>query len=249
MAKQSGPVRIRGKVGGLSFFMNQYGYFVKEHKAVNGERIKKDPAFVRTRENMSEFTSAAKNGKVFRHSVAPLINGIADNAVSSRLTKMMSELKKLDTSSVKGERNAAVALNTPQGKALLKEFNFNKACPVDKLLVAPFVVDPVLGGFSLNGFIPKSHLRYPENATHVTFRGAWVKLDLTQGAFETVYTNAVNLPIDDSLSNVQLNVANAPSMSGCSVFLVAIEMFTETNGQQYLNANQQYSACSVVDVA
>ncbi len=248
MAKQDGPLRIRGKVGDLFFFRNRKGSFVREHTALSADKIKTEAKFERTRENMAEFKLMCLNSKTFRQSVALITRGISDKDVHLRVNKLMAELNKLDNTSLRGERNAAVALTNSLGKQLLKGFNFNVNASIDSIVNIPFAVDTVTGSISINGFAPKLNLKYPVNATHVKMRGAWVKLDLSSGQSETVYTNTVILPIDSTVGNVQLNVANAPVLTGCSLFIVAIENLQEVNGQQYPIFSSTHTACSVIEV-
>ena len=62
MAKQKGIIKLTGKIGDLSFYKSKDGYLAREKGGVDGERIKNDPAFARTRENGSEFGLAATAG-------------------------------------------------------------------------------------------------------------------------------------------------------------------------------------------
>ena len=48
MAKQSGIIKLKGTVGGISFYKSKDGYLAREKGGVDGDRIKKDPAFKRT---------------------------------------------------------------------------------------------------------------------------------------------------------------------------------------------------------
>ncbi len=248
MAKQDGPLKIRGKVGPLVFFRNQFGSYVREHRVLNPNRFKDDSKFARQQENVAEFKRICLQGKTLRQAVAHITNGIADNNVVARVTQVMSELKKLDTTSTRGERSPATGLNTAQGKLLLQGFDFNSNARLNNLVNLPFDVDPVTGSISINGFVPKPDLKYPASATHVKVRGAWVKLDLGSGQWETVDSNTVILAIDQTVSNLQLTMPNAPTLAGISLFVVSLEYLQEVNGQQYPIRNLTHTACSVVAV-
>src|SRR5690606_30960839 len=76
--------------------------------------------FVRTRENGAEFGSSASAGKLMRDALRPLIMRAADGRVTSRLTKVMTLIKNLDATSVRGERNVGVAIALPAAKEMLK---------------------------------------------------------------------------------------------------------------------------------
>lgn len=125
MAKLKGILKIKGTLDELTFYKQGPDYLVRTKGGVDGERIAKDPAFQRTRENGSEFGLAASDGKLLRVAVRNLMTNAKDNRVTSRLTQIMTKLKNLDATSARGERKAAIGLNATGGVELLKGFNFN----------------------------------------------------------------------------------------------------------------------------
>ncbi len=66
MARQTGIIKIKGKIGDLSFYKTKDGHLAREKGGVEGDRIKNDPAYARTRENNAEFGSSATSGKLMR---------------------------------------------------------------------------------------------------------------------------------------------------------------------------------------
>jgi len=70
MAKQIGVIKIQGTIEDLTFRKTQDGYMVSKKSAVNKSRITNGSSFVRTRENMAEFSNATKAGKLLRRSIA-----------------------------------------------------------------------------------------------------------------------------------------------------------------------------------
>jgi hypothetical protein len=104
MAKQTGIIKLKGKIGDLSFYKSKDGHLAREKGGVEADRIKNDPAFVRTRENGVEFGSSATAGKFSRDSLRPIALSASDNRVVARMTKLMTQIKNLDTTSVRGLR-------------------------------------------------------------------------------------------------------------------------------------------------
>lgn len=49
MAKQSGPIKVRGTVQGLTFYELEGEYYVRQKSSLDAKRIKTDPAFANTR--------------------------------------------------------------------------------------------------------------------------------------------------------------------------------------------------------
>src|SRR5690554_3121658 len=105
MARQKGIIKLTGKIGDLSFYKSKDGYLA--------------------RENGSEFGLAATSGKTLRDAFRPLMMRAADNRITSRLTRLMSDIRKLDTTSDRGKRSVAVAIQNQPAKDMLKGFNFN----------------------------------------------------------------------------------------------------------------------------
>jgi hypothetical protein len=248
MARQKGIIKLKGTIGGVSFYKTQDGDLAREKGGVDGERIKTDAAFVRTRENGAEFGSAASAGKVLRDAIRPLMLNAADNRVVSRLTKLMTDIKNLDANSVRGERSVGVAMNLPTAKALLKGFNFNKRAVLGSVLHKPFIVQTNNGMITINNLVPINDIVYPTGATHVSFKCAWAIIDFATGVSSVDYSPAVNLPIDATQSIVQCLPPGIPVGVATNLYLLSIEFFQEVNGVQYSLKNGAYNALAIVEV-
>ena len=64
MARQKGVIKLEGRIGDLSFYKSGGDYLARAKGGVDGDRIKNDPAFARTRENGEEFGRAGKASKL-----------------------------------------------------------------------------------------------------------------------------------------------------------------------------------------
>lgn len=248
MARQKGIIKLKGKIGDLSFYQSKDGFLAREKGGVEANRIKNDPAFIRTRENGSEFGSSAKSGKLLRDSLRPLMSKASDGRVTARLTKLMSTIKNLDTTSVRGKRNVGTALAGAQAKALLKGFNFNDKAVMGSILFNPFEVDLASGEVSLLGLVPLEDVSVPQGATHISLRAAWANVDFAAGTTDVQLSNEVNLPIDNVSTDVFLTPAAAAAGAGVDVYLLMVEFFQQVNGVQYSLKNGAYNALSIVDV-
>ena len=248
MARQRGIIKLTGKIGDLSFYKTRDGYLAREKGGVDGDRIKNDPAFARTRENGKEFGMAAKSGKLMRDAVRPLMMKASDGRVASRLTKIMSDIRKLDTTSDRGDRTVANAIANQQAKDRLKDFNFNIRSILKAVLYRPFSVDTNNGVVTIPDLVPVNHLAAPAGSTHVSLTAAWGKVDFAGEAFELELSNTENLVIDNTTTSVTLTPANAPQGNGIDVFMLMIEFFQEVNGNQYSLNDGQFNALSIVDV-
>jgi len=248
MARQKGIIKLTGKIGDLSFYKSKDGYLAREKGGVEAERIKNDPAFERTRENGAEFGSSASSGKLLRDTIRTMMQNASDSRVTSRLTKVMTQIKNLDATSARGQRNVGVGIATPSAQALLKGFNFNDKAILGSILFNPYDVDLGTGVITLDGLVPINEVNAPSGATHIALRGAWAKVDFATGEATMEETNTVNLPIDATSTNVVLTPVATPTGAGTDLYLLMIEFFQEVNGNQYTLKNGAYNALSVVDV-
>ncbi|WP_158727937.1 MULTISPECIES: hypothetical protein [unclassified Flavobacterium] len=135
---------MKGTLDGLTFYKSKDGHLVRTKGGVNKKRIMTDPAFARTRENLSEFGQNAKAGKLIRDAVGLMLNNAKDSKLSSRMLQLLNSIKNLDTTSERGKRNVQVGLNSMEGKQLLKGFDFNIQAPMASVLHASYTLDAQL---------------------------------------------------------------------------------------------------------
>ena len=248
MARQKGIIKLTGKVGDLSFYKSKDGYLAREKGGVEADRIRKDPAFVRTRENGAEFGSSARSGKFLRDSIRDMLQNASDPRVTARLMKIMAQIKNMDLVNIRGERNVGEGILQAEAKTLLRGFNFNERAILGSILYNPKEVDVTTGVITLNEFVPINDLATPSGATHVTVRGAWANLDFGTGETDVQQTNVVNLPIDAVSTDVVLTPVNPAAGNGVDMYFLMLEFFQEVNGAQYTLKNGAYNALSIIEI-
>lgn len=249
MARQGGILKIKGTIGGMTFYKTSLdGHLVREKGGVDGDRIANDPAFQRTRENGQEFGDAGSSGKILRDALRSMMMTASDSRVTSRLTQVMTTIVKEDLVSIRGERKVAVGIGTVAGKALLKEFNFNDNAILKGVFFKPFTLVTATGVITIDDLVPVNDIDFPVGATHFSLKGAFAKVDFELGVSETQFTNVVNRPLDGTSGNVVLTPLAVPTGTGVSVYLLQIEFFQEVNGVQYTMKNGAYNALSIIEV-
>lgn len=249
MARQKGIFKFKGNIGDVTFFKTKDGvYQAREKGGIDGERIKSEPAFARTRENNEEFTANMKAGKLLRDALRLFTTGASDGKMSQRLTSIMSKIKNMDTISARGKRQPAIGIGTPAAKALLKGFNFNLSAALGSVLINPFALNAATGEITINDLVPINEVAAPPAATHFTLSGCWARVDFANGTYELKITNAVNLPLDGTNTNVVLTPSAVPTGTGTDVYLLKIEFFQEINGVQYVLNNGVFNALSLIEV-
>ncbi|MCF8409412.1 MAG: hypothetical protein K9G36_10605 [Crocinitomicaceae bacterium] len=248
MARQSGLIKIKGTLDNVSFYKTKDGDLARMKTSVDGDRIANDPAFVRTRENNSEFGSSARSGKLTRDNLRPISMNATDGRVVARMTKIMTQIKNLDTTSVRGARNVGVAMATAQAKALLKGFEFNNDAMLSSMLFKPWAVNTTTGVITIAGLVPTLDLIYPEGATHVSFTGGYANINYATGIADVKLTNVQNLPITGTSSAITLTPTAVPTGTGAKIFLLKIEFFQLVNAVQYSLKNGAYNALKIIEV-
>lgn len=248
MGKLTGIIKLKGTFDGLTFYKTADGYLVKTKSGVSKNRIMNDPAFVRTRENLSEFSLSVKAGKAIRQSISPLLHRAKDSKLSSRMLQLMNTIKNFDGTSVRGERLVRLGLDSVEGKMLLKGFDFNLHAPLSSVLHAPYSVAVVTGVLSIPDLSPQEQLGIPEGATHVSFSTAYVDLNFETGVFDSRYSPAVILPLDNTLSTILLTPEAVPTGTGTRFLSLLVAFFQEVNGVQYSLRNGMFNALNVVEV-
>ncbi|HJY23825.1 MAG TPA: hypothetical protein VJ279_13115 [Hanamia sp.] len=248
MAKLKGILTIEGTLQDMTFYKTQDGHLVKTKSGVSAKRLATDPAFARTRENWAEFGNAASGGKVLRDAVRNMIAAAADNRVTSRLTQVMARIKNLDTTSARGERTVATGISTPEGKVLLKNFNFNNKAILGAVLYKPYSIDTATGVISITDLVPINEIAAPAGSTHFSMKSAFAIVDFVAGIGDVSYSNVENLPIDGTTTSITLTPDVVPTGTGIKLFLLQIEFFQEINAIQYSLKNGAFNALSIVEV-
>ena len=92
MARQESFLKLKGRVGDLTFYKSGGEYLARTKGGVDGDRIKTDPRFARTRENGQDFIRAIKAGKMLRDAFREQLYLTADRRMSGRLTSVFSKI-------------------------------------------------------------------------------------------------------------------------------------------------------------
>ena len=248
MAKFEGIFEIQGTMKGMTFYKSKDGLLIRAKGGVSRQRIKNDPAFQRTRENGAEFSHNSQMGQLLRQTVSPLLRLAKDYRVSSRLNRVMSQIKNLDTVSDRGERQVPIGIGTVEGKELLRGFDFNQNSAFRSVFRTPYALDPLTGIFTVTDFQPEFHLGIPEGATHATLSSAVVGIDFASRLYETAYSNKENFSITPTAQTITLTPAAMPGVTETLLFFFLIEFFQEINGVQYPLKNNSHNVLHILDV-
>lgn len=170
MSKQKGIIKLEGNLGGISFYQSAGQSLARVATGPSKERIAKDAAFKRTRENNKEFGGSAKAGKALRLAMGGLIQTMGGARVTAQLTALFKAIN-LKSTGVRGKRPIKLSTN----KSMLKNFEFNKAISFNSVFSGTFtaVVNTARNEatISIDDFIPDNVINAPAGATHFRLVG------------------------------------------------------------------------------
>jgi hypothetical protein len=248
MAKQTGIIKLKGTIGGISFYKTTDGHLAREKGGVDANRIANDPAFQRTRENGSEFGRAGKGGKVLRNAIRVLLQNAKDKRVVSRLTKDLVAIVKTDTTNERGLRTLQDG-----NLSLLEGFEFNLNGKLGATLFAAFTkaFDRVTGDATLNiaAFSPAIRVAAPTGTTHFKVVMGAAELDFVNetSTFENDETAILPYSAADT-APIALTASITANSTLQVVQVVGVEFYQEVNGQMYALKNGAYNALAVVTI-
>jgi hypothetical protein len=248
MAKQRGILKVEGTLDDITFYKSKDGYLVREKGGVPAERIATDPAFIRTRENQSEFSRAAKAGKLLRTAFRVLLQNASDDRLVSRLVKDMMRVVKADATSNRGQRNVL------DGELeLLEGFEFNIDGKLSQTLFAQFSTSIDRGSGSLSitlpSYVPLNQIGAPREATHYQIISGGGAIDFTEGKYEADTSSSDILPIGSTASAaLNINFGVAANNTHPLFLLLGIAFYQEVNGGFYSLKNGAFNALAVVKV-
>ena len=248
MARQTGIIKLRGKIGDLSFYRSNGEDLARTKGGVDANRIKNDPAFERTRENGSEFGAAGKGGKLLRTALRALLLKSADKKITGRLTKEMLKAIQADNVNARGQRNLVEGDST-----ILKGFNFNEKARIGSTVFFGWVatVDRAAGTVTLDidAMAPAEAISVPGGATHVKMVAGSAEIDFAGDSFVNDSGTTPDIALGHQNEAAQQIILNFSAASVQPIFVVfGVEFYQEVNGQMYSLKNGAYNALALVEV-
>ena len=249
MAVQKSLLRLEGTIGGMTFYKSKDGYLVREKGGVSADRIKNDPKFIRTRENNEEFRLGVQASRIIRTSIPLLLSHASDNTSSARLNSIMMKIGKMDTTSIRGQRNPQLGLVSANAKLLLKSFNFNANAELGRVMLKQWTITPATGVIGIANLIPINDLIAPSEATHFSISAGIGMYNFTTGVYDLKFSNVVNAALGNTVVPITLTPTALPSGTGIKLYFMKLEYFQLVNGVQYALQNSNCNALSVIEVA
>jgi hypothetical protein len=248
MAQQKSILKLRGTIGGISFYKSKDGYLAREKGGVDASRIANDPGFARTRENGAEFANSASAGKLLRDAVRVLGKDASDGRVTARLTQIMAQIKNMDEANARGERHVAEGMTKDEAKALLIGFNFNVNAVLGAVLYQSFEVDTETGEISIEALTPQNDINLPSGASHIVFKSGFASVNFATGESEMTVSAPLRIATDAATQAVSLKPAAAPAIDGTHFILLSIDFVQSVNNADYSLKNNLFNVLAIVTV-
>lgn len=254
MAKQTGLVRYSGTMGGVRHFKIKglIGDYAGLIGGPTGEQILNDEAFIRTRENMTEFGGSAKAAKSVRVGLAQIIKQMSDPRVTGRLTALMKQINLEDTASPRGQRSILVSSN----RDVLIGLDYDADASLSGVFNAPYTLDNNVGRtqstFTIPAFNPANLINAPAGATHFRLVNAinvvsdWT-YNTSTGDYEAtdpslselsgiVYSDYLDLSAPTADVTLQPELPGTPTMTASVSVLnnIGIEFYQQVGSEYYL---------------
>jgi hypothetical protein len=237
MAQQTGILGLQGTVGGLVFRKDGS---VAQKPASNKAAFTSSASLARTRENASEFGTAASAAKLLRDSLRVAIQAASDSKMVSRLTKAMRAILALDTTNDRGQRQVLKA-----NLASLLGFNFNLGAGIGQNLFFQYTITGSGSDVTLTipHLDPNTDISAPVGATHYELVLGASSVDFLGKTYKQA---AIAQPLGirplsaAALTNttVVATLPVAPATDDLVVAVLGVNYYQQLNGKYYpLNNN------------
>lgn len=246
MARQASFIKLKGRVGDLSFYKSGGEYLARTKGGIDGDRIRNDPRFERTRENGREFLRAVKAGKLLREGFAEHIFLAADKGMSGRLTAVLSKVVKSDSESGRGDRTVMSG-----NLALINGFEFNGGVNLESIFLGHYAASIENGEarIAIEAFNPSLNIRKPEGATHAQLVMVTGSFNFDALASAVVHTDSAPFALASGLQEAATLSAELPQVEqGTGVLMLGLAFWQEVNGQLYKLNNGARNALRIVAV-
>lgn len=248
MAGQDGIFKIKGTLGGVTFYKSRDGYLVREKGGIDKKRMANDPAFKRTRENGNEFGTAGKHGKFLRNAFRVMMSNTADKRVVSRLVKELMVIIKTDTINARGQRTPLAGdLN------LLRGFEFNSNGLLSNSLYVSYnaTIDRATGTVSIEipELVPAQMISAPAGTTHFKIVAGASEVDFTMGNSLTAMESSTEIAWNETVMPALTLTTNVTAASTMPIMqLLGVEFYQELNGTFYMLNNGSFNALALVNL-
>jgi len=240
MARITSLIKFQGTLDGVTIDANGFAKMAAKSRTISSSR---------TKENNSEFTTAAKQGKVIRDALRVL--NVGDRYLSSRMFAAVRSGVALDETNERGKR----ILSNNEAKTVLKGFELNGNA--NFLSVAPIKINFTAGATETaidiknltDGDVTLKDLISPDGTTHAAAIAMAAIIDISPEVLQVKDIIVVQSEIATRLEPIVLTplVYEAPTTE-IVVIALAIKFYQQVSGEFYDLQNGAYDVARILDI-
>jgi hypothetical protein len=240
MAKVTSLIKFQGTLDGVTIDKDGVAKMAAKSRPITSSR---------TKENNSEFSTAAKQGKVIRDALRVL--DVGDRYLSSRMFTVVRSGVALDDSNERGKR----ILSNNEARTVLKGFELNGNANL--LSVAPIKINSTTGATETaieiksltDGDVTLKDLYSPEGTTHAAAIAIAATIDISPEVLQVKDIVVVQSEIATKLEPLILTPLGyeAPTTE-IVIIALAIKFYQQVNTEFYDLQNGAYNVAQILDI-
>ncbi len=205
MAKIIAPFKIVGTLDDLVFYIDQEKenrVKTKGKTGVSSEEFKRNPIFNKVKNHGKEFGRCTKKAQSFRFVAHYFNNRAKDGSFAGRSNRLMLDVMNEDETSVHGERTVEIGMQSKDAKEYFIGFEGNKLRTLKKVLNAKWQWNEETSEFSIDKFVPKKNIDWPEEAEFLHIAIARANWNYVDNNFSTEYSEELIFEKEEEESNL-----------------------------------------------
>jgi hypothetical protein len=207
MAKNKGIFKVQGKLDGYVFYRRNGKDIVQMAGGFDGERIKTEERYEKTRQLAGEFGHCASLASLLKRELAPFLATIPDPYVYNWIQQRLTMIKECDTDSPKGSKTVGKGLATAEGRRLLEGFSFNRHKGLGAVLYAPYDFNPEEGVFRISDFCPVRDFCFVKGVGVGGMQLVLLRVNFESGTCEQISSDLLVFEKDDVKKEVVFRAA------------------------------------------
>ena len=251
MAIQTGNIRYRGSFKNIRQYVNLHdpNTYAGEKGGANGDLIKNNPAFARTRENMNEFGGCGLAVKAIRQGLMDLLPEQTDKHFTARMMKVVKEINCRDLAGIRGKRSiifsderiflSTFKFNTLEASTEKLKYQFSFEHPITRgeatLSLTAFNIKPINVPAGAKFYRIQNHLSIISDYTYVEANRRYEPMTLlnTMSAFAYSAYTPIDTPLTDDLV-VSFPVGTLPGDDDTVIQCVGVEFYVKSGPTGYV---------------
>lgn len=230
MAKQTGIIKLKGTIGGVTYYETKIAGHLA--RTAGGGFSKGSKHKERTMENASEFGRCSKIKKAFRIALAPFLCVRKDGELHGRMVQLFTRLKDMDRVNSRGNRRVGAGIETPRGLQLFRDFAFTPSCNVMEVLAASVDFDFTSRILRVTNFDIRA-VKFPAGATHMALTLGLLHFDFDTLAYRLKNSAPLYMDKNNSATSFEMNV-DLPDVEGTAVAVLGMKFYQEVESSYYL---------------